>query len=105
MPVKPMIRSGETAQYDVNIQALRTGESAAVEVGPSTPAGLQVAVAPQQVAAPGGKAVITLKDTLGTQDARVYRVPVTVRNGTDTRTAELLVFVNGRQLFLPAVRR
>ena len=104
-PVKPIIRGGETAQYDVNIQALRTGEFAMVEVGPSTPAGLQVAVAPQQVAAPGGKAVITLKDTVGTQDARVYRVPLTVRNGADTRTAELLVFVNGRQLFLPAVRR
>ncbi len=103
-PVRQMIRSGETAQYDVNIQALRTGESVAVEVGASVPAGLQVAVAPPQVTAPGGKAVVTLKDTVGTQEARVYRVPLTVRNGTDTRAVELIVFVNGRLLFLPAIK-
>lgn len=103
--VRQMIRSGETAQFDVNIEALRTGESVTIEVGASTPPGLQVAADPQQMAAPGGKAVITLKDTIGTQDARVYRVPVTVRSSADTRTSELIVFVNGRQLFLPAVRR
>ena len=105
VPVKQMIHSGETAQFDVNIKALRAGESVTVEAGASTPEGLQIAVAPQQVAAPGGKAVVTLKDTVGTQAARVYRIPLTVRTGTDTRTTELIVFVNGRQLFLPAVRR
>ena len=104
-PVKQMIRSGETAEFDVNVKALRAGESVAVEAGTSTPAGLQVAVAPQQVTAPGGKAIVTLKDTVATQEARVYRVPLTLRNGTDTRSVELIVFVNGRLLFLPAVRR
>jgi hypothetical protein len=104
-PVKQMIRSGETAQFDVNIQALRAGESVTVEAGACTPGGMQVAVAPQRITAPGGKVVITLKDTVGTQDARVYHVPLTVQNGPDTRSAELIVFVNGRQLFLPAVKR
>ncbi len=100
-----MIRSGETAQFNVNIQALRAGESVTIEVGASTPAGLQAAAAPQQITAPGGQAVITLTDTVGTQEGRFYRVPLTVRSGADTRAAELIVFVNGRQLFLPAVRR
>ena len=105
IPVKQMIRSSETAQFDVNIRALRAGGSATIEAGASTPEGLQIAVAPPQVTAPGGKAVVTLKDTIGTPEARVYRVPLTIRSGADTRAAELIVFVNGRQLFLPAVRR
>ncbi len=103
--VKPMIRSGETAQYDLNFRALRTGESVMLEVGPSTPAGLDVSVAPEQVAAPGGKSIVTLTDADGTKEARVYRVPVTARSGTDIRTTELVVIVNGTQLYLPAVRR
>ena len=103
-PVKQMIHSGETAEFDVNVKALRAGESVAVEAGTSTPAGLQVAVTPEQVTAPGGKAIVTLKDTVATQEARVYRVPLTVRNGTDTRSVELIVFVNGRLLFLPAIK-
>jgi hypothetical protein len=105
VPVKQMIRSGETAQYVLDIQSLRTGESVTLEVGPSTPAEIHVMVSPQQVPAPGGKSVVTLKDTDGSGKARVYRVPVTARNGTNTLTSELIVFVNGQQLLLPAVRR
>ena len=103
-PVKQMIHSGETAEFDVNVKALRAGETVVVEAGASTPSGLQVAVAPQQVMAPGGKAIVTLKDTVATQEARVYRVPLTVRSGADTRSVELIVFVNGRLLFLPAIK-
>ena len=103
-PVKQMIHSGETAEFDVNVKALRAGESVVVEAGASTPPGLQVAVTPEQVTAPGGKAIVTLKDTVATQEARVYRVPLTVRNGADTRSVELIVFVNGRLLFLPVIK-
>jgi hypothetical protein len=103
--VKQRIRGGETAQYELGVNALRAGESATIEAGPSTPAGLEITVAPAQISAPGGKATITLVDTVGSDEARVYRVPVTVRNGSDTRTTELLVLVNGSQLFLPAIRR
>lgn len=103
--VKQMIRSGETAQYDLSISALKAGESVTLEAGPSTPAGLAVSISPQQVPAPGGKVVVTLTDTNGSEEARVYRVPVTARNGSDIRTTELVVFVNGSQLYLPAIKR
>jgi hypothetical protein len=104
-PLKHMIRTGETAQYEVNVTALRDGETATIEVGQSTPAGLQASLSEQQITAPGGKTTVTLTDTNGSRDPRVYRVPVTVRSGSDTRTTELVVIVNGTQLFLPAVRR
>jgi hypothetical protein len=102
---KQMIRSGETAQYDLSISALRDGESVTIEVGPSTPEGLNISVSQVQVPAPGGNVVVTLTDTNGSQEARVYRVPVTARNGNDIRTTEFVIFVNGRQIYLPAVKR
>jgi hypothetical protein len=103
--VRPRIRGGETAEYELAVNALRAGETATIEVGASTPAGLEVSVSPAQVSAPGGKATITLTDKAGTQDPRAYRVPVTVRSGSDTRTTELFITVNGSAVYLPAIRR
>jgi hypothetical protein len=104
-PRKHMIRSGETAEYELNVSALRDGETATIEIGPSTPPGMQATLSQPQVTAPGGTTTVTLTDTDGSSAARVYRIPVTVRSGGDTRTTELVVVVNGSQLFLPAVRR
>jgi hypothetical protein len=103
--VRQNIRGGETARYELGISSLPDGETVTVTAGPSTPGGLDVTVAPGQISAPGGNATVTLKDTIGSDATRVYRVPVTISNGSDTRTTEIVVIVNGSQLFLPAVRR
>jgi hypothetical protein len=105
IPIKPNIRSGETAEFALNIDALRTGEAATIQVEASAPPGLEVALSQTDIQAPGGQVAITLRDTVRTDDTRIYRVPVTTRSGSTTHTTELLVIVNGRELFLPLLKR
>jgi hypothetical protein len=104
-PVKTMIQSGETASYELKIAGLRTGEAATLALGQSSPPGLEVVLSNDRVAAPGGQVTALLTDKDGSVQARVYRVPVTAHSGSDTRTAEMLVLVNGKKLYLPALRR
>jgi hypothetical protein len=105
LPHKQVIRSGDTAVYELNFTSLRDGETVRLEAGASSPAGLEVKITPQQINAPGGTATVTLTDRSSANGARMYRVPLTARKGEEVRNAEMFVFVNGRQVFLPAVRR
>jgi hypothetical protein len=107
VPIKPTIAAGETAQYELNIAGLSSGETVTLNVGQSSPAGLEVTVTPKTISAPGGKAVVTLRDRNNSDSARsvLYTVPVTASNGEETRTAALAVLVNGQFVYLPSVLR
>ncbi len=105
VPVRPVIRSGETAQYEINVASIASGETVTLQVGPGSPPGLEITVTPRTVAAPGGKAVVTLTDRQGSSEARAYTVPVQASNGEQVQTAEITVLVNGQSLYLPAVSR
>jgi hypothetical protein len=104
LPVKQMIRTGGTATYEIRIGSLRAGETVSLRAGSSTPPGLDVSIAPQQISAPGGQATVTLIDRGDSQAARIYRVPISAEKDGDSNTVELLVFVNGKQLFLPLIK-
>jgi hypothetical protein len=107
VPIEPAIRSGGTARYELNVAGLSSGETVTLEAGQSSPAGLEVTVTPATIAAPGGTALITLRDRTNGDSGQstVYTVPVTASNGQETRTAELAVLVNGQFIYLPSVLR
>jgi hypothetical protein len=107
VPVVPAIAAGGTAEYELNIAGLTDGETVTLEVGQSSPAGLEVTATPTTIAAPGGKAKITLHDRANDDSEKTtfYTVPVTASTGEETRTVELSVIVNGQFLYLPSVRR
>lgn len=107
VPIKAAIAAGETAEYELNIAGLSSGETVTLEAGQSSPAGLAVSVSPSTIAAPGGKAKVTLRAPGGDDSGQttIYTVPVTASNGKQTRTTELTVIVNGQFLFLPSVLR
>jgi hypothetical protein len=104
-PLKQVIQAGGKAAYELQIASLRAGESVSLEAGASNPPGLEVSISPQRINAPGGRATVTMKDQSDSQAKRVYVVPITARKGEETRTEEMLVFVNGEVLFMPSLSR
>ena len=106
-PRQLVLDGDTTADVELAVAAVNSGETVTLSVGPSSPAGLEISLEPKTIAAPGGKAKLIVSDrtSQNSQQAAVYTVPIRATNGTTEQTATLTVFVNGHELFLPEIVR
>ena len=106
-PSQLIMAGEETARVELTIAGLNPGETVALSTGPSSPAGLDVVLDPQTIAAPGGKATLTIsvRTPQTSQQATFYRIPVRAASDKAVQTTSITVVVNGHELFLPAIRR
>jgi len=102
------IDAGDNAVSTVHIQHYNQfTETVAVEIGNPTPSDLSVNSVPPPISInpPGGETTVNITDLHPASDEStyVYQIPITATGGEITRTMNILIFVNGKQVFLPLI--